>query len=288
MVINIAYDANKTVLDWMQTLLKLNPYDNVIVTTHNFLTGAGTYGYTPSAADIAWASSFNDTLSQYSNVFMTLSGHDIADGGTAYNLKAGNREDIFFNRQQEDNLQGGATARIYTFNMSDPAHPTINVFTYETYASGSGGTPLYLTDPLDQFSFTSNLTAYSPSTVTSADFLGSSGFMTTFAGPTPVTMTSYNQTGDLLRFYDLTFNGVTSNMTMSTVGANITINSYNSTTISYNVNSGSGTQTFAVNSQLLSVTVDGTTTTSPNSNWSYLNGVVTVTGATNKVTINLT
>ncbi len=88
LVINIAYDANETVLDWMQTLLKLTPNDNVIVTTHNFLTGAGTYGYTPSAADIAWATNFNDTLSQYSNVFMTLSGHDIADGGTAYNLES--------------------------------------------------------------------------------------------------------------------------------------------------------------------------------------------------------
>ena len=44
MVINIEYDANQTVLDWMQTLLKCNPNVNVIVATHNFLNGYGTYG----------------------------------------------------------------------------------------------------------------------------------------------------------------------------------------------------------------------------------------------------
>ena len=46
MVINIEYDANQTVLDWMQTLLTCNPNVNVIVATHNFLNGDGGYGYT--------------------------------------------------------------------------------------------------------------------------------------------------------------------------------------------------------------------------------------------------
>ena len=46
MVIDIEYDANQTVLDWMETLLECNPNVNVIVATHNFLNGNGTYGYT--------------------------------------------------------------------------------------------------------------------------------------------------------------------------------------------------------------------------------------------------
>ncbi|MGA2681110.1 MAG: metallophosphoesterase [Candidatus Bathyarchaeia archaeon] len=287
MIINVAYDANATVLDWMQTLLKCNPNDNVIVTTHNFLTGLGTYGYTPSSQDIAWAANFNNTLSNYPNVFMTLSGHDISEG-TAANLRNGNREDIFFNRQQEDSLQGGATARIYTFNMSNPANPVVSVYTYETYANGTGGIPQYLTDRLDQFRFTTNLTAYAPSPVgsISAVFWGSSGFSTNFA--TPITLTGYNQTGDLLRFYNLTFNGVTSNLTISSVGANMVINNYNSTGISYTVNGGVGTQTFLTNALPTSVIVDNATQTPPGNNWNYQNGTVTVTGATQSVTINFT
>jgi len=41
MIVNIEYNANATVLDWMQTLIKTNPDVNVIVATHNFLNGAG-------------------------------------------------------------------------------------------------------------------------------------------------------------------------------------------------------------------------------------------------------
>ena len=61
MVINIEYDANQTVLDWMQTLLKCNPNVNVIVATHNFLNGDGTYGYTFYPPDVTWATNFENT-----------------------------------------------------------------------------------------------------------------------------------------------------------------------------------------------------------------------------------
>ena len=98
--------------------------------------------------DVTWANNFEKLLNNYPNVFMTLNGHDIYDGGTAYNKRVGNREEIFFNRQEVDNQTGAATARIYAFNMSDPANPVVNVYTYQTY-----GTPQYLTDPKDQFSF---------------------------------------------------------------------------------------------------------------------------------------
>ena len=103
---------------------------------------------------------------------MTLNGHDVADGGTAYNKRVGNREEIFFNRQEVDNQTGAATARIYAFNMSNPANPVVNVYTYRLYL-----TPQYLTDSSDQFSFLTNLTPYSPSTVNIAantPFLGAS------------------------------------------------------------------------------------------------------------------
>jgi hypothetical protein len=287
MVINIAYDSNQTVIDWMQTLLKCNPNDNVIVATHNFLNGVGGYGYTTSPNDVDWAKNFEKILSNYSNVFMTLDGHDIGEG-VAYNQKVGNREEIFFNRQEIDAQAGAACARIYTFNMSNPNRPIVNAYTYQVYSNPQGG-PQYLTDQTNQFSFTSNITAYSPLTASVASgtpFLGASGFSTSFVSP--ITLAGYNQTGDLLRFYNLTLNGVISNLTLSSVGVNIVINNYNSTSISYSVSGGTGTQTFLVNTQPTSVTVDGTTQTSQGNNWSYLSGIVIVTGATKSVTINLT
>jgi peptidoglycan hydrolase CwlO-like protein len=307
LVINIAYDANQTVLDWMQTLINCNPNDNVIVATHNFLNGQDTLGFTPSSKDVDWATNFNNTLNSDPNVFMTLSGHDINEG-TAANVHVGNREEIFFNRQQQDNAEGGATARIYTFNMSNPGHPTVSVFTYETYASDSGEAPQYLTDLSNQFNFTSNLIPYSPTPVSlqsGTDFLGASGFSTSFSSSItlspvmqniqgmfqPDSQVGYNQTGDLLGFYNFTFNGYTSNFTVSTVGANIVINTLNANTISYTVDGDSGgvngVQTFLLNMPA-SVTVDGgTAETSPGTNWTYLNGVLTVTGATQSVAINL-
>ena len=111
----------------MQTLLKCNPNVNVIVATHSFLNGYGTYGYTMNPDRRTWATNFEKLLNNYPNVFMTLNGHDVNDGGTAYNKRVGNREEIFFNRQEVDNQMGAATARIYAFNMSDPANPVVTV-----------------------------------------------------------------------------------------------------------------------------------------------------------------
>ena len=184
---------------------------------------------------------------------MTLNGHDINDGGTAYNKRVGNREEIFFNRQEVDNQTGAATARIYAFNMSNPANPVVNVYTYQTY-----GTPQYLTDPMDQFSFSTNLTAYSSSTVSIAantTFLGASHNSVSFANS--ITLNGFSQNGDALTFNNLTLNGVTSNFTVTAIGANIVISNYNpNNNISYAV-SGSGSQTFSVNESPASVDING-------------------------------
>ena len=270
MVINIEYDANQTVLDWMQTLLKCNPNVNVIVATHNFLNGDGGYGYTSNPSDVTWATNFENLLNNYPNVFMTLNGHDIGDGGTAYNKRVGNREEIFFNMQEVDNQQGAATARIYAFNMSDPANPVVTAYTYQTY-----GTPQYLTDPADQFSFSTNLTPYSSSTITIAantNFLGASDNSVSFANP--ITLNGFSQNGTALTFNNLTLNGVTSNFTVTAIGADIVISSFNpDSSISYAV-SGSGSQTFSVNESPASVDIDGIQTSN---GWSYSNGEIMVT-----------
>jgi hypothetical protein len=280
MVINIEYDANQTVLNWMQTLLKCNPNVNVIVATHSFLNGMGTYGWTANPTDVIWTTNFEKLLNNYTNVFMTLNGHDVNDGGTAYNKRVGNREEILFNRQEEDNQTGAATARIYAFNMSNPANPVVKVYTYALYL-----TPMqYLTDPLDQFSFSTNLTAYSSSTVSIAagtTFLGASQNSVSFANS--ITLNGFSQNGTALTFNNVTLNRVTSNFTVTALGADIVISNFDlNNNITYTVDA-IGSQTFSVK-QPASVDI----TDSPASSWSYSpsNGEIMVTGATSKVVIN--
>ncbi len=160
MVVNIEYNANQTVLGWAANLIESNPTVNVIVATHDFLNGYGTYGYTFYPQDILWASNFEKWLNGFPNVFMTLNGHDITDGGTAFDRKVGNREENFFNRQESDNEEAAGTARIYAFYMGASGRLTVKVSTFQDYGGRvvngtSGG--VFLTDPKDNFSFTVKL-----------------------------------------------------------------------------------------------------------------------------------
>ena len=282
MVINVEYNANQTVLDWMQTLIHCNPSVNVIVATHDFLDGNGTYG-TLRVSDKAWAYKFETILNNYPNVFMTLNGHAALQGmHTAYNRKVGNREEIFFNRQALANQQGAACARIYTFDMRNLPFTQVKVYTYQTYQPY--GNPDYITDPADQFTFSTDLRTYWPMTVNAGAgtaFLGANGCRIRFAST--VTMSSFTQNGNTLKFRDFTLNGVTSNLTFTTVGADATISKYDPNSgISYTV-SGSGSQTFSLNTTPSSVYIDGR---QASDGWSYVNGEVTVTGATSSVKVN--
>ncbi|MGA2386289.1 MAG: metallophosphoesterase [Candidatus Bathyarchaeia archaeon] len=271
MIINVEYDANQTVLNWMQGLLAANPNVNVIVATHNYLNGNGTYG-TLDAYDVTWATNFEKILNNYPNVFMTLNGHDYGEGGTADNLRVGNREEIFFNRQEVDNQMGAATARIYTFNFNDTANPIVYIHTYQDY-----GSPHFLTDPQDQFTFYPALNAYSPSNATvptSNSFLGSSGYSVGFGSA--ATLQGFSQYGDTLTFNGLIMNGVTSNFTVTSVGSNIVINSINATQIKYTVLGTGGYQMFSAASAPKSVQFNGSPAAP--TNWTYSATMITTTG----------
>jgi hypothetical protein len=265
----------------MQTLINTNPNVNIIAATHNFLNGNGTYG-TKTQADVKWAVNFQKILNTDPNVFMTLNGHDI-DYGPAYNTEIGNKEEIFFNRQEIDNNTGAATARIYTFNMNNPTNPNVFVSTYQTY-----GTPHYLIDSANQFNFSTHLLQYNPNVTSNitipagTDFVGSSGYNVSFSAP--ATLQAYSQHGDQLTFTAITLNNATSSFTASALGANIAVKNFNSTLISYTV-SGNGTQTFSANTAPTSVVIDGVAALS-GEGWSYSNGQVTVTAATSEVDIN--
>lgn len=157
LIINMEFLANSSVIDWMQTLIKCNPNANVIVATHDFLNRTGGYGTrsvsSAGVLDYSWGNNLEAVLDQYPNVFMTLSGHILSK--TVYNQRVGNREEIFFNRQELNNKAGAASVRIYTFNMTSMQ---VSVSTYAL------ATQTWLTDDFNQFSFPVNLQVDSPST----------------------------------------------------------------------------------------------------------------------------
>ncbi len=293
MIINIEYDANQTVLAWAKSLIDANPTVNVIVATHNFLDGDGSYGFTNNAYDVAWATNFEKWLNQFPNVFLTLNGHDNA-GPAAFNHKVGNREEIFFNRQELDNKLGAATARIYTFSINNSTKAVVHVYTYQTYLP-----PHFLTDPTNQFSFPATLTPNTPSKASipvGDDFLGSDGYSVSFANSS--TLQSFTQYGNTLTFNGLTMNGATSNFTVTAVGADVVITNYNATQIAYTVSGSGGSQMFSAATEPSSVIIDGTPA-ALGDGWSYSSsqvtptgyaststGEVTVTGAASSVTIN--
>ena len=278
LIMNMEFLANSTVIDWMQTLIKCNPNANVIVATHDYLNRTGGYGTrsvsNAGVLDYTWGNNLKALLDHYLNVFMTLSGHIQSRTTGAYNQQIGNREEIFFNRQQLNNKTGAASVRIYTFNMTGMQ---VSVSTYAL------DTQMWLTDTLNQFSFSPNLQTYSPSTVTissSTHFWGSSGYNTAFSAA--ATLNSFSQYGDAITFNDLTLNGVTSNFTVTTNGANMVISSYDlNGWINYTV-TGSGSQTFSVNKTPVSVYINDLQTSN---GWSYSNGAVTVTGASSSVAL---
>jgi len=136
-VVDVAYNANQTVLDWMQNIIHMNPDVNVIVATHNFLNGYAKYGshssnsnqYHNSTIDQTWATNFQRIISGDSNVFMTLNGHDAGTGVSACLSQEYGQTEIFFNCQELYNQQGSVFARIYTFNMANAEFPKVNVNT---------------------------------------------------------------------------------------------------------------------------------------------------------------
>jgi hypothetical protein len=148
LVINLEFLANSSAIDWMQNLIRSNPNANVIVATHDYLNMTGGYGTrsvsNEGVLDYTWGNNFKATLDQYPNVFMTISGHIQSRTTGAYNKQVGNREEIFFNRQELNGQLGAASVRIYSFNLTSMQ---VNASTYAL------DTQTWLVDAQNQFSF---------------------------------------------------------------------------------------------------------------------------------------
>jgi hypothetical protein len=150
MVINLEYLANSSAIGWMKGLLDKSTGTNVIVATHDYLNISGKYD-TSTATVGNWTQTLKTMLDSYSNVFLALSGHNYGWNMT----RAGNREEIIFDRQEENNMTGAASVRIYTFNLdSKKVYATTYCLDNKTW----------LTDSYSQFNFDVSLTSNNPYT----------------------------------------------------------------------------------------------------------------------------
>ena len=133
LIINLAYQANNTALEWANNLLNSNPQSHVIVATHEYLSPQDTYD--------SWALNFKRTvLDTHANVFLTLNGHFHPTTGNR--TRVGDRDELLFNQQDAYGQLGAASARILTF---DTEKGQISVQTYVLYANE------FLQDPNNNF-----------------------------------------------------------------------------------------------------------------------------------------
>jgi hypothetical protein len=151
LIIDVEFLANSSTINWMQNLIESNPKTNIIVATHDYLNRTGGYGTrsisNEGVLDYSWGNDFKAVLDQYPNVFLTLSGHIQSRTIGAYSQRVGNREEVFFNRQEINNRLGAASVRIYTFNLIDKQ---VDVSTFAL------DTKTWLIDKQNRFNFSIN------------------------------------------------------------------------------------------------------------------------------------
>ena len=147
LIVSIEFAATAPTLAWMRGVLDANQDCNIIVAAHMYLNQYANYS-NPLTPFADWGNNFKTILEGYPNVFLTLSGHygevDVGSNMT----RVGNREEIFFDRSNMNGFQGGASVRIYTFNL------TSKIVSVSTYALD---TQTWLTDAYNQFSFDASI-----------------------------------------------------------------------------------------------------------------------------------
>ena len=121
LIVDIAYDANDTVLAWANSVLDAYPQAHAIIATHAYIDKQCRYD--------DWATNFKNTvLDAHANVFLTLSGHYYPTQGNR--TRVGGRDELLFNQQDAYGKLGAACARILTF---DTAKGTVEVQTFSLY-----------------------------------------------------------------------------------------------------------------------------------------------------------
>lgn len=163
LIINLEFHANQMAIDWMTNLINTHQNYNIVIATHSYLNGAQGYGYPGSIDSPQWENDLTNILNCYPNVFLTMSGHCVpmdpypqnSTAETSNYTNVNGREETFFNRQDVGEGEGGPeadSARIFTFNMTEPNDVTIQASTFDIYDNAP------IDDSWNLFSFPTDLT----------------------------------------------------------------------------------------------------------------------------------
>ncbi|MFA5364161.1 MAG: metallophosphoesterase [Candidatus Bathyarchaeia archaeon] len=149
LVLNIEYEASSEVLDWANNLLDSYPESHAIVGAHSYLNTTAGYSVRGTAA-AKWPLDFKaNVLDTHGNVFLTLSAHHHPASGSR--TKVGDRDELMFNRQDDNEQLGAASLRILSFDL---VAGKIYVQTYVLYAN------YFLDDQNNQFTLTTQFYNY--------------------------------------------------------------------------------------------------------------------------------
>lgn len=166
--VNLEYFANKTALQWFESLYQ--EYDNatVIFSTHSYLDFAG--NYTEDTLNSAY-------LDAYPRVNLVLCGHLVY----AIHQEVKGRQEILFNYQRVLDYSPDLSDFVRVYTVFDDG--TVDAWTYSQLRDK------FLTDPANQFSFTLSTPPISPTpmpTITPSPTLS----LTTESTPSPEDSTS--------------------------------------------------------------------------------------------------
>jgi len=143
----------QVVIDWMKQVVEAHPTHNVIISTHAFIDGTGSFPTTGFYGDTTAQSEWDQFVSQYANIKMVLSGHygpSDTTSGVYYSTRIG--------------AHGNKVAQIMTAYHSnyqnqvrllkiDTANQTLSSTVYASASTSSYPTG-YITDTYSNFSET--------------------------------------------------------------------------------------------------------------------------------------
>ena len=269
LIIGLEYHANSSVMAWAQNLLDKSAGSNVIIAAHSYLNDTNGYGY---YGDYSWENNLKALIDGYPNVFLTLSGHDDQIG--ANNTKVGNREEIFFDRQDLDQQKGAASARIYTFNLTSLQVTARTFLVYEK---------TFLNDSYNNFTFDAHLQRDTANNIFPySHFWVGPDYNSYISFSESCKVSSVDTVGSQWIFNNLTLNGITSNLVATSNNANLEINNYDPNNgVSGSVN-GNGNVALSLDRAPVSVLIDGAPVSD---GWAYDGTLITLTAATSSIDI---
>jgi len=131
LLINLQYLCNQTVIDWAEQIIQSYPNDQIILTTHSYISSLTDDNYDDTNG---FSTALQSMMNKYKNIFLTLSGHDTLMT-TPIKLVADNgRNEVGWNLQEYNEKRDGSAVMKFIFETDG----SISSHTYNCYYNSWG------------------------------------------------------------------------------------------------------------------------------------------------------